>query len=125
VDIEDIIRLPDPRLAVRSDIREVVADLTGKPSLFVRVKLSGWHFPERAKEPFMLIGRTLSRRVLIAPDGSSASGYFDQPVPDAEMVSFGYGRTVAWDFPVKVSSRRLRRLDRGRLGEIDVPEAFR
>jgi hypothetical protein len=118
-------RLPDPRQAVRAELREVVADFPGKPHLFVRLKLTGWHFPERAPEPFMLVGRAVSHRVVIAPDGLSASGYFTERPPAARQVSFGYGQTVAWDFPTAIRPERLRRLDRGRLGEVLIPDRLR
>lgn len=125
MDIKDIRRLPDPRKGVRAELREVVTDFPGKPQLFVRLKLAGWNFPERAPEPFMVVGRTVSERVVIAPDGQSALGYFAEPLPEAEGVSFGYGQTVSWDFPVRIRPERLRRLDRRRLSEVAIPDRLR
>lgn len=125
MNLNDIHRLPDPRRAVRAELREVIGDYPGRPHLFLRVKLTGWHFPERAPEPFMVIGRTVSDRVLIAPDGLSASGYFTEPIPSADLVSFGYGRTIAWDFPTKIRPERLRRLDRRRLADVTIPQGLR
>jgi hypothetical protein len=112
---EDIIRPPDPRHTVRGELREAVRDLQGEPHLFLRLKLMGWHFPGRARLPFVLVGDVLSRFVVIAPDGLSATAYFDRPLPPAERVSFGYGRIVAWDFDVAIEPEAVERLDRERL----------
>ena len=112
---QDIIRPPDPRLTVRGDLRETVHGFKGEPHLFLQLKLTGWHFPERAGLPFVLVGDVLSRFVVIAPDGLSATAYFDRPLPAADRVSFGYGRIVAWDFDIAVDPQAVERLDRERL----------
>jgi len=125
MDFRDIVRLPDPRRSVRAELREVVAEVEGKPHLYHRLRLSGWHFEARAEEPFMLVGRVISRRVMISPDGLIASGYFAEPVPATRSVSFGYGHTVSWDFPIVVRPDRIRRLDRTRLGDVIVPDRLR
>lgn len=125
MDYREIVRLPDPRRTVRAELREVVADVEGKPKLYHRLKLSGWHFEARAEEPFMLVGRAVSQRVMMSPDGLTASGYFVEPLPAAKQVSFGYGRTISWDFPLIVRPDRLRRLDRARLAEVVIPERLR
>lgn len=118
----DIVRLPDPRRDVRIGVREVVRDLHGKPWLFMRVKLTGWNFPHRAELPFMLVGDVVSSFVVISPDGSVATGYFEQPLPAAMRVSFGYGRTIAWDFDLAVEPQRIERLDPARLPkDITIP----
>lgn len=115
MDVKQIVRLPDPRHDVRAELREVVREVDEQPHVFIRVRLSGWHFPERAPEPFVLIGNVVSRFVVIGPGGETADAYFDVLPPTARVMSFGYGRTVSWDFPVGVSARRLARLDRARL----------
>jgi hypothetical protein len=115
MDISEVVRLPDPKQGVRLDIREVVADIAGKPEVFVRVKITGWHFPHRAEEPFMVIGKIVSRRVLISRDSLSASGYFDRLPTRAKQVSFGYGRTIGVDFPLAVDPKQIARLDRRKL----------
>jgi len=125
MDYREIVRLPDPRRNVRADLREVVADVEGKPKLYHRLKLTGWHFDARAPEPFMLVGRVVSQRVIMSPDGFAASGYFTEPVPAARQVTFGYGRVVSWDFPVAIRPVRLRPLDRARLSEVIIPERLR
>jgi len=125
MDYSEIVRAPNPYLAVRADIREVIAEVEGKPHLYHRLQLSGWHFEARAEEPFMLVGRVVSRRVMITPDGLVASGYFAEPLPAARAVSFGYGRTIAWDFPLALRPDRIRRLDRARLEGVFIPERLR
>jgi len=122
MNIKEIIRLPDPRLAVKAAAREVVRDMDGKPHVFVRVSLSGWHFPERAPEPFMVVGTAVSRFVLIAPDGLSADGYFDSMPDTAKQISFGYGKIVSWDFRLAFNPKKVSRLDRERLprGHVDL-----
>lgn len=114
MEASEIVRRPDPRETVRAEVSEVVRDRDGRPHVWLRVRLTGWHFPGRALEPFLLVGDVVSRFVVLDPDGASASAYFDRAFPPAERVSFGYGRVVAWDFDVAVSPR-VPRLDRARL----------
>jgi hypothetical protein len=122
MDIDQVIRLPDPRMSVTADVREVVRDVEERPHVFVRVRLSGWHFPERAPEPFMVIGRAVSNFVVIDRDGTSANGYFDAMPPKAKRISFGYGKIVSWDFDVRIDPPKAPRLDRSRLprGVVDL-----
>lgn len=120
----EIIRLPKPKNEVRAEVREVVKDVRGKPHVFARIKLSGWYFPQRAPEPFMLVGETVSHNVEISPDGQTAKAYFDEPLPMAESVSFGYGKLINWDFAVSINPETIERLDRLRLPK-DVIDPFR
>lgn len=122
---DEIIRLPESRRSIKAEIREVVRDVAQKPHVLVRVRLSGWHFPERAPEPFLMIGKAVSRFVLIDPEGTAADAYFDVLPPPAERVSFGYGKIVSWDFDVVINPARAERLDRARLpkGFIDLKGA--
>jgi hypothetical protein len=117
----ELIRMPDPRVNVRAEIHEVVRDLGGRPHVFVRLKLTGWYFPHRAPEPFMAVGEVVSQRVIISRDGLSAQGYFNQLLPPAKSVSFGYGKVIQWDFNIAIDPRTIVRLDRLRLppGAID------
>jgi len=112
---KELIRLPDPRLKVRGELREVVRDVHGKPHLFLRLKLTGWHFAHRAPEPFVAVGGVVSRLVLVDRAGLVADAYFDQPLPAAKEVSFGYGNVIHVDFPVAVFPERVPRLDRARI----------
>jgi hypothetical protein len=112
---DEVRRLPDPRRDVRITVSEVVRDRKDQTHLFLRVKVTGWLFPHRAQEPFMLIGDAVSTFAEIERDGSSASGYFDRPLPPAEQLSFGYGDTITWDFDLRIDPRAVARLDRRRL----------
>jgi hypothetical protein len=115
MEADELIRLPDPHRNVRVEVREVVRDVFEKPHVFVRVKLTGWFFPGRALEPFAVVGDVVSRFVRIGPDSTSASAYFDRPLPHARRVSFGYGNIILWDFDLEIDERKLHRLDRKRL----------
>jgi hypothetical protein len=122
MNINEIIRLPDPRKAVTVEAREVVRDFEKRLHVFVRVRLSGWHFPERAPEPFMVVGHAVSRFVRISRDGSFADGYFDVRLRSTKVVSFGYGKVVSWDFDTPFKLSAIARLQRRRLppGFIDL-----
>ncbi len=121
---KELIRLPDPRKDVRVGVREVVRDVHGKPHIFIRVRLTGWRFPGRAPEAFMLIGDVVSRKVIIDQNGLGANGYFDKPLPRANQVSFGYGRVIQWDFDLPISPTKITRLDRARLNK-EIIDPFR
>jgi hypothetical protein len=121
---KELIRLPDPRKNVRIEVREVVRDVFDKPHVFIRVRLTGWHFPGRALEPFLAIGRVVSRSVIIDRDGLVADAYFDKPLPAAKRISFGYGKIIRWDFDLSIDPKKITRLDRARLPE-GVTDPFR
>jgi hypothetical protein len=111
----ELIRLPDPKKNVRAEVAEVLKDVKGRPHVFARIKLTGWDFPQRALEPFMLVGKLVSQHVEIAPDGQTAQGYFAAPLPTARRLSFGYGKVIQWDFDLAIEPERMLRLDRSRL----------
>lgn len=110
----EIIRLPDPRKQVRVEVREVVHEVFNRPHILIRVRLTGWHFPGRAPEPFVLIGKVVSRAVIIDRDGFGANAYFDEPLPAAERVSFGYGNIISWDFELPIDPETIPKLDRNK-----------
>jgi hypothetical protein len=112
---EEIIRLTEPKPSVKAEIKEVVRDVAEQSHVFIRVRLSGWHFPERALEPFVVIGKVVSRFVRIGPDQTTADAYFDVDLPAADRLSFGYGKVISWDFEVAVDPKQIGRLDRARL----------
>jgi hypothetical protein len=122
MDAKEITRLPDPRRLVRANFREVIQDIAGKPHLHIRLRLTGWHFAHRAREPFVVIGNVVSKRVVIDRDELGANAYFDKPIPAAERISFGYGKTIAWDFDLRVDPHHILTLDRAKLprGVIDL-----
>jgi hypothetical protein len=122
MNIKDIIRLPDLRQNVKVEVREVVRDVAEKPHVFIRVRLSGWHFPERAPEPFLVIGKAISKFVIIDNEGATADAYFDVKPPAARRVNFGYGNVISWDFDVSVDPANIAPLDRRKLpkGVVDL-----
>lgn len=120
----EFIRLPDPRDEVRIEAKEVVRDLFGKPHVFLRIRLTGWHFPHRAQEPFALVGEVVSRMVLIDQDELAANCYFDHDLARAEIVSFGYGKTILWDFNLPEGVFTIPRLERSRLPK-ELVDPFR
>jgi hypothetical protein len=124
MNVKELIRLPDPMKNVRAELREVIRDVFDKPHVFIRVRLTGWHFPGRAPEPFMAIGNVVSRTVIIDPDGFGANGYFDKALPVARRVSFGYGKVIQWDFPLSIDPKKMTRLERSRLPK-EVIDPFR
>jgi hypothetical protein len=111
MNISEIVRLPDAKKTVKVELREVLHDLAGKPQRFTRVRITGWHFPARALEEFVVIGQAVSDLVIVSPDGLTADAYFLEPVPAAKSLSFGYGRVISWDFPVSINPARIRRID--------------
>ena len=115
MDAKEIKRLPDPRKDVRAEVREVLRDVKGKPHVLLRLKLTGWYFPHRAAEPFVVVGDVVSKKVIIDRDALTANAYFDKPVPRADRISFGYGKTIAWDFDVTIEPQRGPRLERQKL----------
>ena len=123
MDARDILRRPDPRLNVHVEIREVVLELHPRPRVFLRMRITGWRFPHRALEPFALVGDVVSTMVRIAPDELTADAYFDRQLPPVRGFSFGYGRTIEWDFDIAVDAREVERLDRARLAK-EVVDPF-
>ena len=105
--------------------KEVVRDLDQRPHLFIRLDVTGAYFPERALEPFVRVGRVRSRLVRIDPDGLGVRAYFDQPLPDAGAVEFGYGEQVVHRVPQPFDPTVIARLDRTRLPQtIEIPDAL-
>jgi hypothetical protein len=115
MEIKDIIRLPDPRKQIQGEVREVVQDWDDRPQVFWRLRLSNWQFIPHAQIPFMLVGKVLSHHVRVDEDLAAVNAYFDRPLPPAKQVTFGWGRTVEWDFPLAINPRKVERLNRRRL----------
>jgi len=65
-------------------------DVHGRSQLFVRAKLTGTRFGQRALIPQVWVGRTFAAYVDIADDGLSVRAYFGKP-PRPGMLYFGYG----------------------------------
>jgi hypothetical protein len=118
---KDIRRMPDRKRDARLQLREVVRDLDGRPHVFLRLRLTGFYFPPGALAPFMMVGDVVSRFASSSADGLTVTAYFDQPLPQARIVTLGYGNVAVEDFNLEVDTRALSRLDRERLprGVID------
>jgi hypothetical protein len=121
MDARELIRLPDPRLNVQIEIREIVKDLRERPHVFIRVRITGWHFPHRAPEPFAVVGDVVSHHVVISRDSLLADAYFNKALPAADVLSFGWGKEISWDFPLPKRRAKMGLLDRARLpaGTVD------
>jgi len=111
----NLIQFPIESSQLQWEAREALRDIHNQPHLFLRVRLSGTHFPQRAPEPYIRIGEIRSRFALISEDGLSVSGYFDRDVQGG-TVEFGYGEEPAL---LRAANRfeagSLIRLDRNRL----------
>jgi hypothetical protein len=115
MDTKELIRLPDQRKKVRAEVRQVVKEIHGSPHVLIRIRLSGWHFPHRSTEPFVVIGDVISKRVIISRDELTADAYFHKPVPASERLSFGYGRIITWNFDVAIDPHQIAPLDPAKL----------
>ena len=113
--LRELITFPIEHARLSWDARQVLRDLKGTPHLFLRVRLAGGHFPHRALEPFVRIGRMRSVFVEIADDEQSAKAYFDAPPPDDAAVEFGYGDEALLRFPKRFVRTDATVLDRRRL----------
>jgi len=111
----DLIDFPIESERLRWEARLVVRDLNQQPHLLVRIRLTGTHFPDRALEPFVVVGKVRSRFVNIADDGLSADAYFDEPVPQGGRIEFGYGAEVLLRLPRAFDSEAVELLDLKRL----------
>lgn len=111
----NLIEFPIESERLQWEARQVVRDLYNQPHLLMRVKLTGTFFPQRAEEPFMRVGKVRSRFVVIADDGQSASGYFDEPPPERDLVEFGYGDQILLRATRRFSMDGVRPLDPKRL----------
>lgn len=69
------------------------------------IKLEGFRFPHRSREPFLLVGDVVSRFVLIDRDETAARAYFDKPMPRVRQISFGYGNRIGVDFDLDIDER--------------------
>jgi hypothetical protein len=111
----DLIDFPIESERLKWEARLVVRDLNQEPHLMMRIKIAGTHFPERAIEPFVRVGKVRSLFVAIAEDGLSANAYFNEPLPEGGRVEFGYGARVLLRFPRPFDRELVRLLDPKRL----------
>jgi hypothetical protein len=111
----DLIDYPIESERLQWEAHQVLRDLNREPHLLMRLKLTGTHFPQRALEPFVVVGKVRSQFVEIAEDSLSAYAYFDEPLPEGGRPEFGYGDQVYLRFPGAFDSDAFRPLDPERL----------
>lgn len=111
----DLVDFPIESERLRWEARLVVRDLNQEPHLLMRVKLTGTHFPQRALEPFVVVGKVHSRFVTISDDGLTACAYFDEQLPQGGRVEFGYGTEVLLRFSRAFDHEEAELLDPKRL----------
>ena len=111
----DLIDFPIEHPRLQWEARQVLRDLSGRPHLFLRLRLTGTSFPHRALEPFVRIGRTRSSFVHIDEDEQAARAYFSSPPAEEAVVEFGYAQEVLLRFPKRFVSTDAAVLDRHRL----------
>ena len=110
----DLIEYPIESPKLRWEARQIVRNLHQRPHVLLRLTLTGTHFPQRALEPWVQVGRVRSRFVQIAPDGLSATAYFDR-LPRGGAVELGYGPDVYLRFSQPFLAEPVRALDVKRL----------
>jgi hypothetical protein len=113
----DLIDYPIESDRLNWEARQVLRDLNQEPHLLIRVKLGGTYFPQRALEPFAVVGKVRSRFVEIADDGLSARAYFGEPLPEGGRIEFGYGEQILLRFPGAFDPGVVECLDPERLPE--------
>jgi len=113
----DLVKFPIESERLQWNVRQVLRDLYQEPHLLMRLKLTGTHFPQRALEPFVTVGKIHSRFVEIADDGLSACAYFDKPLPHEGRIEFGYGKETLLRFPKPFDHEAVELLDPERLPE--------
>ena len=118
--VTELIRLPDPRQDVRIEMREVLKDVRGRPHVFVRVRLTGWHFPHRAPEAFAVIGNVVSNHVVISRDA-----FYDEVVTNFHVKKLArfklHAKCVVVDGTFFfVGSQNLRKVSMDRRREVGI-----
>jgi hypothetical protein len=109
----DLMKFPIEHEKLKWDAREAVLDIDGRPHLFVRVRLTGTKFVQRALIPQVWVGEVFAKHVEIDDDGLAVRAYFDQ-APRSGTLYFGYGGQPELSFG-PFESRKVSVLDRERL----------
>jgi hypothetical protein len=93
--------------------KEVIREVHGQAQLVERITLSGVAVEPRMLAPFVRIGDVMARLVEIDENGLHVKAYFDQNLPDNQVIEFGYhGEGVIYRFPIRYHPRYVVRLDR-------------
>jgi hypothetical protein len=112
----ELIKFPIEHEKLKWEAREALLDVDGRVHLFIRVKLTGTRFVQRALIPEVWVGKAHAKHVEIDEDGLSVRAYFDE-TPRAGTLYFGYLGQPELSFgkfePKKVSVLDRERLPRG------------
>lgn len=111
----DLIDFPIESERLHWEARQVLRDLNKEPHVLLRIKLTGTYFPQRALEPFVIVGKVRSRFVEIADDGLSACAYFDEQLKHGGRIEFGYGRKILLRLPGAFDVETVKTLDLERI----------
>lgn len=109
----DLVKFPITHEKLKWEAREALLDVDGQPRLFVRIKLTGTKFVQRAPVPQVWVGEVFARHVEIDDDERTVRAYFDR-APREGTLYFGYNRHAELSFG-PFESRRIAVLDRARL----------
>jgi hypothetical protein len=107
----DLIQFPIRHENLRWEAREALLDVDGRSNLFLRIKLTGTKFPERAQIPHVWVGDAHARIVLIDEDRLAVRAYFEHPLPKSGHLYFGHAGHAELDFG-EYQPKRHRLLDR-------------
>ncbi len=111
----NLIRYPIESDLLHWEAKVVVRDNDSKPSLYLRLKLTGTAFPIMDSLPFVRIGGVRARFVEIADDRASVKAYFETAPPGRGRVEFGYDERALLRFPRAYARASVERLDEARL----------
>jgi hypothetical protein len=111
----DLIDFPIESNRLHWEARLVVRDIDQEPHLFLRLKLTGTYFPQRAQIPFVAVGKVRARLIIIPEDGLSVRAYFDEPLPLGGKIVFGYGPNALLRFSEPFNQEEVSMLDAKRL----------
>ena len=120
----ELIKFPIEHEKLKWEAREALRELDGQVHLFVRVKLTGTRFVQRALIPQVWVGKVHAKHVEIDDDGLSVRAYFDK-APRSGILYFGYLGQPELRFgrfePKKVSVLDRERLPRGTVTASERP----
>ncbi len=88
--LRNLIDFPVESDRLKWEAKEVLRDIGGRVCFFVRLRIEGTDFAQRALPPYVQVGKLRAAFTRIERDGLSVTGYFDRPVPEGP-VEFGYG----------------------------------
>lgn len=120
--LTNLIDLPVVTDKVTWDARYVLRDIGEKPTphMFLRVKLTGTYFDQRALGEYVKVGKVRSVAVEISEDSLSARAYFDRPLSSGGLIEFGYGDEAMFRLKSPFEPDNVRVLNPKLLGKKNV-----